>query len=79
MRGREFPARLLGIGTKVMRQMPARRADPAQEHSHLVRIGDQLAVQMARIPVKQHAADVEDDSLDVRMRHGGEGNTGSSL
>ncbi len=78
MRGRKLSARQFGVGTKVVRQMPAWRADLAQERSHLVRVGDQLAVQVARIPVKEHATDVEHDSLDARMRHEAKSNTRSS-
>src|SRR5215472_8080585 len=49
--------------------MPLLRADPAQEIVELVLIEDELPVQMTRIPVDQHAAEVEYDSRDLRVGH----------
>jgi hypothetical protein len=44
--------------------MPFRCAYLGQETLHLSFLGDQLPVEVARIPIDQYAADVEDHSAD---------------
>ena len=67
---REPPARLLDRDPEVIAVVPLERADLRQEVLHLRLVGEQLPVQVAGIPVQQHAADVKHDGVDrsVNMR-----------
>ena len=60
---REFglqPARRLGrVAAMVLHLMPLGRGHRGQETLHLLWIGDQLAVEVAWVPVEQNAAHVE--------------------
>jgi hypothetical protein len=56
------------IATLVLRPMPLRGGHGGEEALHFVRLRDQLAVEVAGVPVEQHAAQVED--RDRRPRRG---------
>jgi hypothetical protein len=50
-----------------MLEMPVLRDDGAQEPVEPLGLGDQLGEEQAHVPLDQHFADVEDDSLDRRL------------
>jgi len=54
----------------VLAAVPFMRADGGEEmlHRHLV-AGEQLAVEVAGIPVDQHAAKIEHDGIAGHLRH----------
>src|SRR5450755_2208 len=74
----EAAAGLRAIVAEVMRAMPGHGADPGEEVLHLVRIGEELPVQVPRIPVDQHPAEVEDHGVYRPAGHAPNANTGRS-
>ena len=55
----------------ILLDVPGGRAHLAEKPLHAVLVRDDLAVEMPRIPVEQHFADVEDDLRRVlQSRHG---------
>jgi hypothetical protein len=63
MLGGEASAGLLNVDAQVMRAMPVNGADRGEEAGHLVRVIEQLPVQVPRIPVQQDPANVEHDRV----------------
>src|SRR5262249_25578873 len=56
-----------GLGTLssgILRLMPGCRANLGKEALHLRLIRDELAVEVAAVPLPQHVADIEDDGGD---------------
>ena len=56
----ESPGSLPKIPTVVLRLMPFARGHFGQKLLHFGRVGNELAVEVAGIPVDQHAAEIED-------------------
>ena len=60
MQGLQATCRLGRIAAVILHHVPLPRGHLGQEPLHLGRVGDELAVEVARVPVDQHAAEVED-------------------
>jgi hypothetical protein len=52
-----------GARAPVVRLVPFERADPREEVLHLLFVVEELAVEVARVPVDEHAPDVEDHGV----------------
>jgi hypothetical protein len=52
----------------ILLQVPSRRADMGQKPAPLLIVRDQLAIQILRAPVEQHAAEIEYHRPDVGHR-----------
>src|SRR4029077_8373083 len=60
----ELPHGLGEGAAAILLQIPGRRADIRKEPLHALFVGEELAVEMAGIPVEQDVADVENDGVD---------------
>src|SRR6202012_4896121 len=70
VRGGELRTRLGDVHAQVVRAMPVTGADRGEKLLHLARVGEQLPVHIPRIPVEQHATQVERDGLDLLLLAG---------
>jgi hypothetical protein len=72
VQGLQFPRRRGRIATVILRHMPFSGGHPREEALHFDGIGDQLAVEVPRVPIEQHTAHVEDhDRRAFRSGFGG--------
>jgi hypothetical protein len=62
----EHRGRVGALATDVTLGMPFKRANVGQEPLYLDFVWDQLPMQIARIPINEHAAHIEDNRVNWR-------------
>ena len=57
----QAPGRFGGIAAAIFRSMPGQSRNFAEEFPAVARVGDQLSIEVLRVPVDQHAAQIKNN------------------